>query len=152
MAEDYPRSTARIGGHPIHPMLVPVPITCFVGTLLTDFAYWRTADLQWANFSDWLLTVGLIVMVLAAIAGIVDFLGDRRISRLRPAWIHAVGNGVVLILAIANEFVHTRDAYGQMPAGLILSLLMVLILAVTGWNGWDMVYRHGVAIRPERRS
>jgi hypothetical protein len=24
----------------------------------------------------------------------------------------------------------------------------VLILLVTGWNGWEMVYRHGVGIRP----
>ena len=150
MAEDFPRSTARIGGHPVHPMLVPIAITCFIGTLITDLAYWRTGDLQWANFSDWLLTMGLIGMVLAAIAGIIDFLGDRRIPGLAPAWIHAIGNTLVLVLAIFNEFVHTRDAYGQMPAGLILSLLMVVILVVTGWNGWDMVYRHGVAIRPER--
>ena len=152
MAEDFPRSTARVGGHPIHPMLVPIPITCFIGALLTDFAYWRSGDLQWANFSDWLVTFGLIGAVLAAIAGITDFLGDRRIPRLAPAWIHAIGNVAVLILAIINEFIHTRDAYGQMPAGLILSLLIVLILLVTGWNGWEMVYRHGVAIRSERRS
>ena len=151
MADQYPRSTARIGGHPIHPMLVPFPIACFVGTLLTDIAYWRTADLQWANFSDWLLTVGLIISVLAVIAGAIDFFSEPRIRRLRPAWIHAIGNVVALILAIINAFVHTRDAYGQMPTGVILSALVVLILLVTGWNGWDMVYRHGVAIRPERR-
>ena len=151
MAEESPRSTARIGGHPIHPMLVPIPIACFVGTLLTDLAYWRTANLMWANFSDWLLTFGLIGAALAAIAGIVDFFGEARIRALPQAWIHGLGNGVALILAILNEFVHTRDAYGQLPAGLILSILVVLILLVTGWNAWSMVYRHGVAIRPERR-
>ncbi len=152
MAAEFPRSTARIGGHPIHPMLVPIPITCFVGTLLTDFAYWRTANLLWADFSDWLLTFGLIGSVLAAIAGVIDFFGEPRIRALPQAWIHGLGNGLVLILAIVNEFVHTRDAYGQMPAGLVLSLLVVLILLVTGWNGWEMVYRHGVAVRPERQS
>ena len=152
MALEFPRSTARIGGHPIHPMLVPIPITCFVGTLLTDLAYWRTANLMWADFSDWLLTFGLIGAALAAIAGIIDFFGERRIRALPQAWIHGLGNGLVLILAILNEFVHTRDAYGQMPAGLILSILVVVILLVTGWNGWEMVYRHGVAIRPERQS
>jgi uncharacterized membrane protein len=35
------------------------------------------------------------------------------------------------------------------PTGLILSALVVLILLVTGWNGWTMVYRHGVGVRPE---
>jgi uncharacterized membrane protein len=149
MADDNPRSTASIGGHPIHPMLVPVPIVCFVGALLTDLAYWRTADMQWANVSAWLLTVGLIVSIFVVIAGLVDFLGERRIRALRPAWIHGVGNAIVLVLEIFNAFVHSRDAYTSVvPTGLTLSILSVLILAVTGWNGWDMVYRHRVGVAP----
>lgn len=152
MFQDCPRSTARIFGHPIHPMLVPFPIVCFIGALVTDIVYTRTADILWADFSDWLITIGVLITILAAIAGVIDFLGDRRIRRLAPAWIHAVGNVIAFILSIINAFVHTRDAYGQMPTGLILSVIVVLILAVTGWNGWDMVYRHGVALRPEQRS
>lgn len=131
-------------------MLVPVPITCFVGTLITDIAYWRTADMQWANFSSWLLTAGLVVSIFVVIAGLTDFLGEQRIRRLGAAWIHGVGNAVALVLAIFNVFVHTRDAYTSVvPTGLILSAVTVLILIVTGWNGWQMVYRHGVGIRPE---
>jgi uncharacterized membrane protein len=44
MAHENPGSTARIGSHPIHPILVPFPIVCFVGTLMTDPTYytvWR---------------------------------------------------------------------------------------------------------------
>src|SRR4051794_10158368 len=33
---DHPHSTAKIGGHPIHPMLIPFPIVCFIGVLVTD--------------------------------------------------------------------------------------------------------------------
>jgi uncharacterized membrane protein len=150
MADDNPRSTATVGGHPIHPMLVPVPIVCFVGTLITDLVYWRTAAMQWANFSAWLLVVGLVVSIFVVIAGAIDFFGDPRIRRLRPAWIHAVGNAVALVLAIVNAFVHSRDAYTSVvPTGLVLSLLVVLILLVTGWNGWDMVYRHRVGVLRE---
>jgi uncharacterized membrane protein len=153
MADENPRSTARIGGHPIHPMLVPVPIVCFVGTLVTDIVYWRTAQMQWANFSVWLLTAGLVVSVFVVIAGLIDFLGDRRIRRLRPAWIHAVGNAVALALSIVNAFVHSRDAYSSVvPTGLTLSFVVVLILVVTGWNGWDLVYRHRVGVSSENRS
>jgi uncharacterized membrane protein len=149
-AHTHPQSTAAIGGHPVHVMLVAVPITCFVGTLITDLVYWKTANMQWANMSAWLLTVGIIVAVLAAIAGLIDFLFSHRIRRLRPAWIHAIGNTLVLLLSILNAFVHSRDAYTSVvPEGLILSALVVLILLVTGWNGWAMVYRHGVAIRPK---
>ncbi|MEE7502033.1 DUF2231 domain-containing protein [Methylobacterium mesophilicum] len=129
-------------------MLVPVPIVCFVGTLVTDIAYWRTANMQWANFSAWLLSVGLIVSALAALAGLIDFLGDRGIRGLRPAWIHAAGNAVALVLSLVNVFVHSRDAYTSVvPTGLILSAVVVLILAVTGWAGASLVHRHGVGVR-----
>ncbi len=128
-------------------MLVPFPIACFVGTLITDIAYWRTANMQWSNMSSWMLTAGLIVALFAVIAGLVDFLGDRRIRDLRAVWIHAGGNALALILAIFNAFIHTRDAYTSVvPTGLILSALVVLILLVTGWQGWNLVYRHRVGV------
>jgi uncharacterized membrane protein len=143
--DDNLRSTAQIAGHPIHSMLVPFPIVCFVGTLVTDIAYWRTAQMMWADFSAWLLAVGMVMGVLAAIAGLIDFLGNRLIRTRQPAWPHMVGNIVVLLLALLNTLVHTRDAWTSVvPTGLILSAVVVLIMLVTGWLGWSMVYRHGV--------
>jgi len=145
-----PRATARIAGNPIHAMLVPLPIGCFVLTLLSDVVYWMTASMQWANMSAWLLTVGLVMALFAVIAGLVDFLGERRIRRLPEVYIHAIGNGLALLLAIANAFIHSRDAYTSVaPTGLTLSALTVLILAVTNWMGRRLVYRHRVGVRPE---
>ena len=145
--QDDLRSTARIAGHPIHPMLVPVPIVCFVGALITDITYFATADMIWADFSTWLMTVGVIMGVLAAIAGLIDFLGNRLIRTRRPAWPHVLGNLLVLVLATFNMLVHSRDAWTSVvPTGLILSVLVVLILPVTGWLGWSMVYRYGVGV------
>ena len=142
-------STARIGGHPIHPILVPIPIVCFVGTLLADLMYWATASMQWANFSAWLVTVEVIVGWLAAIAGAIDLIGNRLVRALRPAWLHAIGNVVVLILATFNMLIHSRDAWTSViPTGLILSSLTVAILLFTGWLGWSMVYRYRVGGAP----
>jgi uncharacterized membrane protein len=142
-------STARIGRHPIHPMLVPFPIVCFLGTLLTDFAYWRTAEIMWANFSAWLLTVGVIMGWLAAVAGLIDFLGSRHVRRLAVAWAHFIGSAAAMVLATLNMLVHTRDAWTSVvPWGLILSAAVVLILLVTGWLGGTLVYRHGVGVEP----
>ena len=142
-----PRSTARIATHPIHPMLVPVPIVCFVGALLTDIAYAATAEMMWSDFSAWLLVVGFIVGVLAGIAGLVDFLSNRLVRAQTPAWPHMLGNLAVLVLAFFNVLIHTRDAWTSVvPIGLILSIVTVLILPVTGWLGWSLVYRHGVGV------
>jgi uncharacterized membrane protein len=62
-----PRPIARIGAYPIHPMLVPFPIVCFVGAFLTDLVYWRSMSFIWETFSVWLLTAGLITAAFAAI-------------------------------------------------------------------------------------
>src|SRR3984885_1007352 len=142
-----PRSTVSLRGHPVHAMLVPVPLVCFVATLVTDLVYWRTAAMLWADISAWLLVIGLLVSLFAAAAGLMDFLGERRIRELRAAWIHALGNIAALVLSLFNALIHTRDAYTSVvPSGLILSALVVAVLLVTGWNGWTMVYRHGVGV------
>ena len=147
MNHAHPASTARVAGHPIHPKLVPFPIVCFTGALITDIVYARTADIMWSNFSAWLLAAGLIMGVLAAIAGLIDFIGSRSLRAQRPAWPHMVGNAVVLLLALLDNLVHTRDAWTSVvPTGLILSALIVALMLVTGWLGSSLVYRHRVGV------
>jgi uncharacterized membrane protein len=137
----------RIFQHPIHPMLVPVPIVCFLGVLLTDLTYWWSGEMMWANFSAWLVTVGVIFGVLAAIFGLIDFLMSRSIRAQAPAWPHAIGNVVLLILAALNMFVHSRDAWTSVvPWGLALSTATVLILFFTVWMGRALVYSHRVGV------
>lgn len=149
MAVDALSPTATIYRHPIHPMLVPFPIACFVGTLLSDIAYWLTANIMWARFSAWLITIGVIFAVLAAIAGAIDFFSNRMIRAQSAAWPHVIGNVVVLILAILNMLIHTRDAWTSVvPWGLVLSAIIVLILLFTGWMGGTLVYREHVGVAP----
>ena len=139
--------TAQIARHPIHRMLVPVPIVCFVGALVTDIAYAASGHMMWSDFSSWLILIGLIFGVLAGIAGLTDFLGNRLVRAQRLAWPHMLGNILVLVLAFFNLLVHSRDAWTSVvPIGLILSIITVLILPVTGWLGWSMVYRYGVGV------
>jgi uncharacterized membrane protein len=144
-ADGQLRATAQITRHPIHPMLVPFPIVCFVGALATDIAYAITAEMMWANFSAWLLVVGMITGVLAAIAGLIEFAGNRLIRVQGRAWLHMTGNLIALLLALLNTLVHTRDAWTSVvPYGLILSVIVVLILCFTTWLGRSMVYQYGI--------
>ena len=146
-SRDNPASTASIFGHPLHPLLVPFPIVGFIGALLTDIVYANTADMQWANFSVWLLTAGLVMGALAVLTGLIDYFGDRRVRSLGAATVHGVGNIVVMLLALWNVFVHSRDAWTSvMPTGLILSIATVVLMAATGWLGGTLVYRHRVGV------
>ncbi len=150
MSSETARPAARIGGHPIHTMLAPIPFNCFLGTLVTDIVYWRTADMQWANFSVWMLTVGLLMSVLVVVFGLIDLVLGRRVRTQRATWLHGLGEIVAVALAIFNAFIHSRDAYTSVvPTGLALSALTVAILFVTGWNDRSMMtYRR--AVREDR--
>lgn len=153
MPGENPRATASLFGHPIHATLVPIPIVCFIGTLLSDIAYAETANMQWSNFSAWMLTIGLLVSIVVVIAGLIDFLGEPRIRALGIAWVHFLGNALVILLSIFNAFVHSRDAYTSVvPTGLVLSAIVVALLCVTGWLGGSMVFRHRVGVAREDRS
>jgi uncharacterized membrane protein len=148
MTSQHIRSTAAVAGHPIHAMLVPFPIVCFTLALVTDIIYWRTSYLMWAEFSAWLLLAGITFGALAALFGIIDFFGNREIRARRPAWPHAIGNVVVLVLAFVNNLVHAADGWTSVvPWGLTLSALTVLVMLVTGWLGASLVHVHGVGVR-----
>ncbi|HEY7807339.1 MAG TPA: DUF2231 domain-containing protein [Croceibacterium sp.] len=141
MAREVFRPTVAIGGVPIHAMLVPFPIVCFTGALLSDIVYSDSPQVQWTNFSQWLLAIGLIIGVLAAIFGLIDFLAAGR-TRPRIGWFHLLLNAIVLVLALFNNLVHSRDGWtGVVPTGLFLSVITVLLMVVSGFLGWRMAYR-----------
>lgn len=148
MNDANPRSTARIAGHPIHPMLVPFPIVLLVATLLSDVAYWQTREPFWATASFYLLSAGVLMALAAALAGFTDFLGDRRIRALAHAWQHMIGNIAVVLLSIFNLLIRIGDPQGAiLPAGLLISAAVGLLLLFTGWLGGDLVFHHRVGVR-----
>lgn len=147
MHSDAARGTPLTLRPPLHPTLVSFPIACIGGTLLTDLAYWRSAEMMWADFSAWLIAAGVILGWLAAIAGIVDLVGRRYALAPLPAWIYAAGNLAALILATINMLVHTRDAWTSVvPLGLGLSVATVIVLLFTTWIGWTALYRRRLEV------
>ena len=127
-------------GLPWHPLILGVPSVCFVTALVTDIAYMRTYDFIWNDFSAWLLAVGIVLGALAAIVGIIDLARPSvRVNRL--IWPYAAVYAIAMILGLFDNFVHSRDAYGVMPAGLTLSVLTVLALAVTAIIGAVLIHR-----------
>ena len=119
---------------PLHPMVLGIPLACFAAALITDVVYVQTFDITWKNFSDWLLAGGIVVGALAAIVGLVD-LARPSVRANRLIWPYAAVYAIAMILALFDNLVHSRDAYGAMPAGLALSALTVLALAITAVLG-----------------
>ncbi len=112
--------------------LFHVAATCFVAGLVTDIVYARSPDFVWATFSVWLITIGLVVALVAAIVGLVDRVVHRRLGTLGSAWIYLLGIVLACVAEIFNAFVHSRDAYQSVvPEGVTLSAVTVLILLLT---------------------
>src|SRR5215212_1918484 len=150
MVTRNPRSTASIAGHPIHPMLIPFPIALFVAAFACDLVFWGTRNPGWADAALWLLGAGLITAALAAVAGLIDFLGETRIREMSTAWWHAGGNVVVVLVELGNWYLHyAQGADAILPTGVILSAVAVGLLVFTGWLGGHMVYRERVGVADE---
>ena len=142
----HPRSTATLAGHPIHPMLIPFPIVCFILTFILDIAYSR-GDGGVAEASTWILGFGLVMAALAAVAGLTDYLGDARVRGLSDALKHMLANVTAVVLEVVNFVLRLKDPVSIGTTGVYLSAVVVLILLYSGWKGGDLVYRHGVGVR-----
>ena len=142
----HPRSTAKIGDHPIHPMLIPFPIVCFILTFLLDLIYSR-GEPGVAEASNWILGFGLVMAAAAAVAGLTDYLGDARIRALGDALKHMLANVTAVVLEIINFVLRLKDPDFVGSTGVYISGVVVLILIYSGWKGGDLVFRHGVGVR-----
>ena len=142
----HPRSTAKIAGHPIHPMLVPFPIVCFVGAFVADIMYASNHEPGCATASNWLLGVGLVMAALAAVAGLTDYFGDDRVRRLGDALKHMLANVAAVVIEAVNLALRLGNRDFVDSTGIYLSGVVVLLLLYSGWKGGDLVYRHGVGV------
>ncbi|MCB5186465.1 DUF2231 domain-containing protein [Methylobacillus caricis] len=139
-------TTAAIKRHPIHPMLVSLPIGFLIGALLSDIAYILIEDLFWAQASFWLLIAGLGSGVLAGAAGIWEFSGSKRARNLTIGWAHGIVNLVVLGLTAYNIILRLDDYTVIISQGLIVSGVTAVLLGISGWLGGELVFRHGIGV------
>lgn len=131
MRPDLPASSSPLPDQPLYSVLVQFPAVCFVGTLMTDLAYFKTNLFMWETFSVWLLAAGCVMAGAAGVVGLIYFLGDRRVRAWRLAWPHAGVSLLAALLSVLNAFVHSRDGYtAVVPTGLTLSAIVVLLMLI----------------------
>lgn len=149
-AAEHKASPASIAGHPIHPMLIPLPIGLLVGALAADVAYALTEVAMFAEVAPWLLGAGVVTGGLAAVFGVADFATIGRARALSSGWVHAIGNVVLLLVALGNLLLRTIQGAeaAVVPWGVTLSVVTAVLLAATGWAGGELVYRHLIGTQP----
>ncbi|HEX2674532.1 MAG TPA: DUF2231 domain-containing protein [Polyangiaceae bacterium] len=119
---------------PLHPFFVGLGGALLMAALVTDYMYTSNSLSQWANFSVWLITGGLVLALVATIFLIVDFALGRA-GAIR--WLDFGLIGAAALLSIVNVLVHTRDAWTSVvPTGITLSTIVTILLLVAGLRGW----------------
>lgn len=140
-------STVAIAGHPIHPVIVTLPIAFLVAVPVCDLVFLWTQDLFWARASFWLIAAGVVTGLLAAATGLMDFLGIERVRKRTAGWAHMILNVVALALTIVNLVLRWGNFAGLViPTGLVISIIVALLLGLSGWYGGELVYRHKIAV------
>ena len=139
------RTPASIAKHPLHPMLVPIPIGLWLFSLVCDLVYtYGGGGDQWQTVAFYTMVGGVVGALLAAIPGLIDMLSLGGSPR-KTAVVHMSLNLTIVGLYVINIFVRLGDpANTQLPVW--LSIIAVSLLAVSGWLGGKMVYEQRVAV------
>jgi uncharacterized membrane protein len=129
----YPPAVHR---HSPPELIAAFAIACMIGGLLTDIAYWNSAEFLWADFSAWLVSTGAVAAVVAILAAIIGNLIARPRPRLVPPLPYLLAGTLVVVLAVFNTLIHSRDAWTSVvPWGLTLSAATVFVLLLTAiWH------------------
>lgn len=147
MAQSPIRSRAAIGGHPLHPTLIHLPIAALLMLAGSDVGYLITGDPFWARVSLWLAGIGTVFGTLSGLAGTVDLITVSRIRRLITAWAHALLAVMLLSLASLNFLLRLNDPVAYvLPWGLYLSLLSAVLIQITGFLGGQLVYEYAIGV------
>ena len=115
----------------IYAILNPLPFGFFVAALIFDITYLRSGGILWDKSAAWLIAIGLVLAVVPRLINLAQVWITSRALATRGDRIDFGLNLVAIVVAILNAFVHSRDAYGSMPAGVWLSLLTVILLTIS---------------------
>ncbi len=115
---------------PLHAILLAGMIPLFLGALLSDIAYFKTYQIQWANFASWLIAGGLLFCGLTLLFALGGFISAERKA---GALIYFLMLLVTWLLGLINSFEHAKDAWAAMPSGLVMSVIVTLLACITTW-------------------
>lgn len=118
--------------HPVFAVLLASGVPLFLGTLLSDWAYARTYQVQWINFAAWLVAGAMVFVGAALLWAVIDAVRADA-PRGRGKWIGVGLLAATFVVGFIDALVHAKDAGATMPGGLILSVIVFLLALAATW-------------------
>lgn len=141
-------SRVKFLGHPVHPMLVVLPLGLLSAAVVFDILYVITGNAEFATFSFWAIAAGVVGGLAAGIFGTTDWLALPAGTRAkRLGLLHGGGNGVLIALFAFSWILRLGDpTYLPGLAPMLVGVAGAAVAAVTAWLGGELVYRLRVGV------
>ncbi|MGN7799789.1 DUF2231 domain-containing protein [Leifsonia sp. 22587] len=139
-------------GHPFHATVVTIPIGAWTAAVVFDIAaLLGAAPEALATGALWLVVIGIIGAVVAAVFGLLDFSQLPAGTKVRrTALWHLAFNSTAVVLFVISAIVRAGDPSSPSVAGFVLALIGILVVGVSGFLGGELAYRHGVRVADEQ--
>jgi uncharacterized membrane protein len=138
-------SPASIKKHPIHPMLVALPIGLWVFALVCDVMRAAGGPPSWGSAATYCVAAGIVGALLAAVPGLIDYFSIDEQEMKRIANLHLAANLAAVVIFAINLWLRFRLP-AESNVALALSIIGVLAIGLGGWLGGEMVYVKGMAV------
>ena len=119
-----------VAANAVYGLLNPIPFGCFMAALIFDAVYVRSGEILWDKSAAWLIAIGLLFAVIPRLINLVRVWITFRSTSLAIDKLDFWLNLLAIAAAIVNAFVHSRDAYGVVPTGVLLSACTVILLSI----------------------
>jgi uncharacterized membrane protein len=139
-----------IAGHPLHPIMITVPVGSLTASYLLDLAATFTGNDDLKDAAYYSMLVGVAGTVPSAITGLMDFSQMKQNDPAHKMTLtHAIINSGVVSLYVVN--ILARSANRKSKFGFLLSTVGALGLAVSGYLGGEIAYGRGWRVRNAER-
>lgn len=141
-------------GHPFHPILVTIPIGAWTSSLIFDIASNIVDEPGFlTQGSRWLIGIGILGALAAAVLGFLDLLAIPRGTRAFSTGLIHMGLNLAVTVAYAVNFVWRQgsvtDQDSVATGQLVLSAVSMAALGLSGNLGGKLSYRYGVRVADE---
>lgn len=137
------QNPASISGHPVHPMLIVLPVGLWVLSLFCDLLYLGGAEAGiWSKLALYTMVGGFVgALTAVALTGFVDvrLLAERLVKR--TGLTHLNLTLIVLALYAVNIWLRFSDP-ASLAIAIVLSAIGLGMLAVASWLGDEPVRVH----------
>lgn len=141
-------SRVKVLGHPIHPMLIVMPLGSFIAAVILDVIGVATGNPTLNVVGYWNIAVGVVTGLLAAAFGLADWFNIPNKTRAKRIGLMHGALNVVVVVTFALVWLMRYGGADSTPSTMLVAIEVVALVggAVAGWLGGELVDRLGVGI------